>query len=97
MPRLDREPVETGDDAAGKVDHGRRPHGLSHSVDELLRCLLSAAGAGVLYERVFIAAKSPAATRLAAPDLASPSPYSAMGLMKQADKQHKRRGRSEAG
>lgn len=57
-----------------ELGHGRWPHGLSHSVDELLRCLLSAAGAGVLYERVFIAAKSPAAARLAAPDLASPSP-----------------------
>lgn len=37
-------------------------YSLSHSIYELLRCFLSAAKVQVLYEKVFIAAKSPAAT-----------------------------------
>lgn len=54
--------------------HRRWAYSLSHSVYELLKCLLSAAKTEVLYEKVFIAAKSPAATRFIAPGQACPCP-----------------------
>lgn len=59
--------------------HRRWAHSLTLGVYELLSCLLSAAKAGVLYEKVFIDAESPSATSMVPhaslpPGQASPSP-----------------------